>query len=211
MNAAPVAQFAPTGAPGYGFGVPGDISDVALPFSIVVETGADVAERDALLDRAMLSNWRRKSSEKIRRGRLPAPGLAFLARDQEGALVGTVRLWDVIVGDQGHSAVLLGPLAVAPSQKGRGVGSALMDHAIGEAARLGHSAIILVGDAPYYSRFGFSASKTGMLAMPGPFEPHRLLARELKAGALDGAKGVVRPAGRRVSAAGRISRLPVAA
>jgi predicted N-acetyltransferase YhbS len=111
-----------------------------------------------------------------------------------------VRLWDVVAGEGGHAAVLLGPLAVAPSEKGRGIGAALMDHAIGEAARLGHRAIILVGDAPYYSRFGFSAEKTGMLAMPGPFEPHRLLAIELKTGALDGARGVLRPAGRRCDA-----------
>ena len=56
-------------------------------------------------------------------------------------------------------------------------------------ARLGHRAILLVGDAPYYARFGFSAEKTGSLAMPGPYERHRLLALELVEGALDGARG----------------------
>ena len=61
-----------------------------------------------------------------------------------------------------------------PSLKNAGIGSALMRHAIAEAARLGHRAILLVGDAPYYARFGFSAEKTGALAMPGPYERHRL-------------------------------------
>jgi predicted N-acetyltransferase YhbS len=95
-------------------------------------------------------------------------------------------------------ALLLGPLAVDPSIKSAGVGSALMRHAITEAVRLGHRSIILVGDAPYYGRFGFSADKTGDLAMPGPFEKHRLLALELVPGALDGVQGVVRPVGRKV-------------
>jgi predicted N-acetyltransferase YhbS len=71
-----------------------------------------------------------------------------------------------------------------------------MRHAIAEATRLGHQAILLVGDAPYYSRFGFSAEKTGRLAMPGPYERHRFLALELVDGALDRAKGVLQPAGR---------------
>jgi predicted N-acetyltransferase YhbS len=76
-----------------------------------------------------------------------------------------------------------------------------MREAVAEAARLGHAAIILVGDAPYYGRFGFSAEKTGMLAMPGPYEKHRLLALELTPGALDGAHGVIRPTGRKLKQA----------
>lgn len=91
---------------------------------------------------------------------------------------------------------MLGPLAVDPSVKSAGIGSALMRHAIEEARRLGHGAILLVGDAPYYARFGFSADRTGSLAMPGPYERDRLLALELVPGALDCATGVLRPAGR---------------
>ena len=211
-------------------------------FAIEAETPRDVAGRDALLDRAMGPRWRRKSSEKLRRGRLPAEGLAFVARAADGRVVGTVRLWDVAVereisprvgemsaqpteggavppnsgsvtppsglpaisptrGEIGSCrALLLGPLAVDPAQKAAGIGSALMRHAIAEAARLGHGAILLVGDAPYYARFGFSTEKTGRLAMPGPYEKHRFLALELQAGALDGARGVLRAVGRKVEA-----------
>ena len=191
----------------------------AYAFSIVSETARDITAREALLDRAMGPGRRRKSSEKIRRGRLPAQGLAFVARGEDGRVVGTVRLWDVEFscassgyptrqaspatlparGREGR-ALLLGPLAVDPSLKSAGVGSALMRYAIEEAARLGHGAILLVGDAPYYARFGFSAEKTDRLAMPGPYEKHRLLALELKVGALDGAQGVLKAAGRRVEA-----------
>ena len=173
----------------------------AAAVAVTAEMPADVAAREALLDRAMGAGRKRKSSEKLRRGRKPSEGLAFVARDAAGAVVGTVRLWDVafaVPSPMGEGrALLLGPLAVDPCVKGAGIGSALMRHAVAEAARLGHRAILLVGDAPYYARFGFSAEKTGKLAMPGPYERHRFLALELVAGALDGARGTLKPAGRK--------------
>jgi predicted N-acetyltransferase YhbS len=169
-----------------------------LTFSIIAESDADVAARENLLDRAMGPGRKRKSSEKLRRGRKPSEGLALVARSADGSLVGSVRLWDVAAGDR--TALLLGPLAVDPSLKSAGIGSALMRLAIDEARRLGHKAILLVGDAPYYARFGFSADKTGNLAMPGPYERHRFLALELVEGALDGAEGVLRATGRKIKA-----------
>jgi predicted N-acetyltransferase YhbS len=95
-----------------------------------------------------------------------------------------------------RDAVLLGPLAVHPEQRNRGIGSALMRRVIARARLAGHGAILLVGDAAYYSRFGFTAAATAGLWMPGPFEAHRLLALELKPGALDGARGMIGGAGR---------------
>ena len=183
--------------------MPVEILNPATAFEIAAELAVDVPAREALLDRAMGPGRKRKSSEKLRRGRRPSEGLAFVARDASGALVGTVRLWDVRLGEGGKAALLLGPLAVDRSLKGAGIGSALMRHAVTEAARLGHRAILLVGDAPYYGRFGFSAQKTGQLSMPGPYERHRLLALELVPGALDGGQGTLKPAGRKSKAAGR--------
>lgn len=177
-------------------------ADLAAALTIAVETPGDVAARDALLDRAIGPKRRKKSSEKLRRGRRPSEGLAFVARGADGRVIGTVRLWDVRAGENGVRALLLGPLAVDPALKNSGVGSALMRHAISEARRLGHGAILLVGDEPYYSRFGFSARKTGTLAMPGPYEQRRFLALELVEGALDGAEGVLKPSGRRYRPAG---------
>ena len=146
-------------------------------FFIDDEAVCDVHAREALLDRAMGAGRRRKSSEKLRRGRLPSPGLAFVARNGAGQLVGSVRLWDVAAG--GRSLLLLGPLAVEATSEGKGIGSALMRHAITRAKEQSHGAIILVGDAPYYRRFGFAADKTSGLMMPGPVERHRLLGLEL--------------------------------
>jgi predicted N-acetyltransferase YhbS len=73
-----------------------------------------------------------------------------------------------------------------------------MRRATEAAQKLGHKSVLLVGDAPYYGRFGFSAEKTGGLWMPGPFEPHRLLGREFIPGALDGARGLINPTGERM-------------
>ena len=179
------------------------VADVmALPaVAVVAGQEGDALQREALLDRAMGPGRKRKSSERLRRGRRPSEGLDFVAKSPDGAVVGTVRLWNVRIGEDGPVALLLGPLAVDPALKSAGIGSALMRRAIDEARRLGHRAILLVGDAPYYARFGFSAGLTGRLAMPGPYERERFLALELVEGALDGACGVLTPCGRKTKPA----------
>ena len=171
-------------------------------FHIEAENPGDVVARETLLDRAMGPGRRRKSSEKLRAHRVPADGLALVARDQDGHVIGTVRLWNVEAGvtreDHAVQALLLGPLAVDASHEGKGIGSALMRAAITEAANRGHGAILLVGDASYYERFGFFAAKTQHLMMPGPFERARFLALELKAGWLDGVAGMLVASGRKL-------------
>ena len=114
-------------------------------------------------------------------------------RCARGQLVGTVRLWHVSAG--GRPALVLGPLAVDPACRELGIGAALMQQALAAARARGHAAVILLGDAPYYARFGFSAEKTGALSLPGPFERDRLLAIEFTDGALDGAEGMIVPTG----------------
>ena len=172
-------------------------------FTINAETPADVVARESLLDRAMGPDRRRKSSEMIRRNRVPAEGLALVARDADGHVIGTVRLWNVEAGisPQGSpiDALLLGPLAVDAAHEGKGIGAALMRAAVSEAAKRGHGAVLLVGDAAYYERFGFFADKTRHLVMPGPFERARFLALELKAGWLEGAAGMIVANGRKLA------------
>ena len=169
---------------------------------IRTETAFDVPARERLLDRAFGRKRRRKTSERLREGRLPSEGLAFTAVDENGKLVGTIRLWDVLAGSAGH-ALLLGPLAVDCEAQGQGIGAALMRHAIAEAKLRGHQAIILVGDEPYYARFGFAHGPVADLHLPGPVERERFLGLELVPGALDGAEGLVAGCGRRIAAARR--------
>jgi predicted N-acetyltransferase YhbS len=159
---------------------------------IRAERPEDAPAREALLDEAFGSARFKKTSARLRAGRSPADGLAFVAEDG-GTLVGTVRLWPVRAG--GVDALLLGPLAVAASHRGRGVGARLMREAIAQASARGHRAILLVGDAPYYGRFGFSAALAARLALPGPVERARFLGLELAPAALRDATGLVVPAG----------------
>jgi len=169
------------------------LSTDAAPFVIRSERAADEVAREALLDACFGANRQARTCQRLRDGRAPAEGLAFSAVRQ-GRLVGTVRLWHVSAG--GRPALVLGPLAVDPACRELGIGRALMNHALAEARAGGHGAVILLGDAPYYARFGFSAQTAGGLSLPGPFERDRLLGLELREGALEGVSGMVMPTGR---------------
>lgn len=153
----------------------------------------DIAAREDLLDACFGENRRAKTSERLREGRRPAGGLAFAAI-RGGRLVGTLRLWHVEAGPA-RPALLLGPLAVDPAIQGQGLGRVMMQAALGRAESLGHGAVLLVGDAPYYARFGFSERQATGLTLPGPFERARFLGLELRPGALAGAAGPVRATG----------------
>jgi predicted N-acetyltransferase YhbS len=157
------------------------------------ETALDVAAREHLLDAAFGEARFRKTSERLREGRLPAEGLALVA-EEDGELIGTVRLWNISAGPR-RAALLLGPLAVSATRQSCGLGSRLMTAALSRAAELGHASVLLVGDAPYYSRFGFTAEHTARLWLPGPYEAGRFLARELVPHALLGAAGLVNATG----------------
>lgn len=161
---------------------------------VLDEAAGDAAAREALLDRAFGPARFTKTCERLREGRLPAQGLALKAVDERGRMVGTLRFWHVSLGAE-RPALMLGPLAVEADAREGGIGGALMREGLARAAALGHEAVILVGDAPYYERFGFRGEPTENLAMPGPVERERFLALELSAGALSGAAGEVRATG----------------
>lgn len=105
-------------------------------------------------------------------------------------LVGSVRLTPVMAGQE--PALMLGPLAVEPAFESRGIGAALMRRSLDAAKAKGHTLVLLVGDEPYYRRFGFRTVSQG-LQLPGPVNPARFLALELEEGALARAKGIVTP------------------
>jgi predicted N-acetyltransferase YhbS len=173
------------------------------PFAIRAERASDVVAREALLDACFGGNRHTRTCQRLRDGRAPAEGLA-LSAVREGRLVGTVRLWHVSAG--GIPALVLGPLAVDEESRKFGVGAALMARALELARQRGHGAVILLGDEPYYARFGFSAAKTAELSLPGPFERDRLLGLELRDGALDGAWGMIVATGRPTAAKARVQR-----
>ena len=156
------------------------------------ETPPDALAREALLDACFGEERFAKTCERLREGRKPAQGLSLVLH--MNGIVGTVRLWHVSAGPN-RPALLLGPIAIEPSLQGLGLGGKLMRVALNRAAALGHGAVLLVGDAPYYERFGFSQKMTEGLWLPGPYERERFLGLELRPDALAGARGLVSATG----------------
>jgi predicted N-acetyltransferase YhbS len=159
------------------------------------ETPPDRLAREALLDACFGNERFEKTCERLREGRLPADHLSLVIED-DGAILGTVRLWHVTAG-RNRPALLLGPIGIDPSLQGLGLGSRLMRAVLNRAAARGHEAVLLVGDAPYYERFGFSQESTKGLWLPGPYDRERFLGLDLQPGALAGARGLVSATGER--------------
>jgi predicted N-acetyltransferase YhbS len=152
------------------------------------ETAEEAPQVEALVASVFGPGRFAKSAYRLREGVEPEPGLSFVAREN-GTLRGSIRFWPVLVGAQ--PALLLGPLAVESEQRGRGIGVALMERGIAEARQLGHRAVLLVGDLPYYGRVGFAAVAPGRVKFPGPVDRGRILGLALADGALDTLEGEV--------------------
>ncbi len=155
--------------------------------TLATETPEDWWEVEALYDLCFAPGRSALSSYRLREGVDPIDALCLTARDPDGILAGAVRNWPVLV--DGKKAVLLGPIAVHPTRQGEGVASLLMQRCLRDARDLGWTRLMLVGDAPYYQRFGFERLQG--VAMPAPTNPDRVLGVALVAGAWDRVVGSV--------------------
>jgi predicted N-acetyltransferase YhbS len=131
-----------------------------------------------------------RSAYRVREGVPPVAALC-LAAWLDDRLVGGIRFTAVRIGKE-ENAALLGPLVVDPAAKGNGFGRALLAEGLARAGAEGFRLVLLVGDMPYYGRFGFAPVPPGQIALPGPVDPARLLALELAPGALARAVGQVK-------------------
>ena len=161
-------------------------------FRLSPETPEDEAEVEMLLDLAFAPGRTALSSYRLRDGAAPIAGLGRIARDEYDAVVGAIRFWPVRIGERGDAALLLGPVAVHPTRQGEGLGGALIGDGLERAREAGWTRVILIGDEPYYRRFGFTRAAAAALDFPPPTNPERLLARPLAEGALEGVAGMVR-------------------
>ena len=154
---------------------------------ILQESPNDSPEVEFLYDLAFAPGRRALSSYRLRDGVPPVAALCLLARGQGGDLAGAIRYWPVLVG--GHKALLLGPVAVHPTRQGEGVGAQLINESLQRAKALGWQRVILVGDEPFYRRFGFTRA-LGVI-MPPPTNPNRVLGRALAKNGFEGIAGPV--------------------
>ena len=160
----------------------------AVPvYEIRQETAADLWEVEALYDLCFAPGREALSSYRLRDDVLPVRELCLTARDADYILAGAIRFWPICVGTQ--RALLLGPVAVHPTRQGEGLGGILIRESLQIARDLGWDRVVLVGDAPYYSRFGFS--KLGAVQMPPPTNPDRVLGYELTPNAWNCVNGLI--------------------
>jgi predicted N-acetyltransferase YhbS len=160
-------------------------------WAIRPERPEDAAQVEALDNDGFGPGRFAKTAYRLREGVNPEKELSFVAVEN-GVLVGSVRFWPILVG--GQKSLLLGPLAVRSSQRGRGIGIALMQTGIEKARGLGYTTVLLVGDEPYYARAGFARLPPGRLQFPGPVDRARLLGLSLEPNALLDLKGDIRRA-----------------
>lgn len=156
-------------------------------YTLNQETESDWWEVEALYDLCFAPGREALSSYRLREAVLPVVDLCLVARDVDGVLAGAIRFWPVSVG--GQDVLLLGPIAVHPTRQAEGLGGILMRGSLDRARAAGRKRVMLVGDAPYYSKFGFQ--QLSKVSMPPPTNPARVLGLPLVEGAWDDVTGPV--------------------
>ncbi|HYB05720.1 MAG TPA: N-acetyltransferase [Methyloceanibacter sp.] len=162
----------------------------ASKFQIRDENENDAAALSELSAEAFGPGRFGRTAYRIREGVPPVLSLSLTAWFDE-RLVGGIRFTAVTIGEE-ESALLLGPLVVDPAHKGKGYGKALVEEGLTRARAQGFRLVVLVGDMPYYGRFGFVPVPRGQIVLPGPVDSARLLALEFVPGTLAGAAGLAR-------------------
>ena len=156
-------------------------------YELCPETPDDLWEVEALFDTCFAPGRTALSSYRLREDVPAVAGLSLVARDDLGILAGAIRFWPVDVG--GHASLLLGPVAAHPTRQGEGLGALLIQTSLELAGPQGWDRVMLVGDAPYYGRYGFE--RLDGVIMPPPTNPERVLGRAITDGAWDGVRGEV--------------------
>ncbi len=159
-------------------------------FEIRLETDGEAGILSQLSAEAFGPGRFARSAYRVREGVPPVAKLSLVGW-RDGRVVGGIRFTAIRIGEE-NDALLLGPLVVDPAEAGKGFGRALVEEGLARARGEGFALVLLVGDMPYYGRFGFAPVRPGHIAMPGPVDPARLLALELVPGALARAQGEVK-------------------
>ncbi|MEL6583769.1 MAG: N-acetyltransferase [Pseudomonadota bacterium] len=159
---------------------------------LLPETPDDSFEVEYLYDTCFAPGRQALSSYRLRDA-APVAGLSHLLRDEYDSVVGAIRHWPVRIGAGGAPALLLGPVAIHPTRQGEGLGGLLIRDALERAEALGWLRVVLIGDAPYYARFGFAQNTA--LEFPPPTNPARILSCALAEGAFEAVAGMVHPWG----------------
>ena len=161
--------------------------------NFVQESRKDEEAVEDLLDSAFSPSRIHLSSYSLRKGVGKIDSLCFVAKRDTGDILGVVRQWPIIIGDNPKNVGLLtGPLAVHPIFQGEGIGSSLLKLSLGRSKEKGWKRAILIGDLEYYQNFGFYLQVDVKVIFPSPTDPKRVLLLELENGSFKGLAGKVR-------------------
>ncbi|MEM8790113.1 MAG: N-acetyltransferase [Pseudomonadota bacterium] len=160
-------------------------------FRLSREKPEDAYEVEMLLDLTFAPGRLALSSYSLRDGVAPIAELCTVVRDEYDVLVGCIRFWPVRIGERRAPALLLGPIAIHPTRQGEGLGQLLIGNGLSDAATLGWRLVLLVGDEPYYGKFGFTPAGPHGLTFPPPVNQARFLLYELIEGAAAEVSGTV--------------------
>lgn len=136
---------------------------------ILAETPFDARGVEAVVAAAFGPGRFAKTAERLREGSMPVAG--FVAHDETGRVIGSVRLWPILVGET--PAVFLGPIAVDAEVRSEGLGADLVQACVDFAKNSATGGVLLVGDFAYFGRFGFVGAPD--VALPGPVDRRRVL------------------------------------
>lgn len=162
-----------------------------MAFKLVAEKPDHAESIERVLDRAFGPGRFAKTSERVReRGAVAEPSLSRVALAENGELVGVCRIWR-ITAEAGAKLYFLGPLAVDPSAQNAGLGADLVRATVAACRATRADGVIVVGAESFFAPMGFSRVPDGVLSLPGPVNPARLLWLELHPGGLDRARGAL--------------------
>jgi len=156
------------------------------------ENTEDTKERSAIRSINEAAFGRRHEADLVDGLRTEGVVLVSLVAEMDTRIVGHIlfsRMW-IDTSDGPFPAAALAPMAVLPEHQRRGIGGRLIRRGLDLLHTRGEGAVIVLGHAGYYPRFGFSSGKAG--ALESPFPPEAFMALELRPGALDGIRGKVR-------------------
>ena len=161
----------------------------SMTFQILPERQDDAVLIDPLLNRTFGFDRQQRTVYRLREGLPAVADLAFVAVDDDGGLLASIRYWPIFIDRT--AAILLGPLAVEPSLQGRGIGRRMVSHSLTAARELGHRICVVVGEPAYYRPYGFVNAAGAGLILPGPVAPERFQVAALSPDALKGVEGLI--------------------
>jgi putative acetyltransferase len=120
--------------------------------------------------------------------------LVSLVAEDDGAIVGHILFSPMTLPSRPDLRIMgLAPMAVMPARQREGIGSALAKAGIAACRDLGFGAVVVLGHAEYYPRFGFVPASRFGLRSEYDVPDDVFMAMELQSGALQGlAPGTIR-------------------